>query len=228
MKGSMPPAWSMEIDYLLDRMDESARAGFQARILEDHEAFARVAEVENELFDAYVRGTLPPDLRHGFEQTLLKQPGATRKLTLARRLARSPEKSAFPRRKWLAVAAGVVALVGGAFYSGREAGPRPLVLRLPAIERGAEAIPVYDLNPRPDDEIDLVVDVPAGPQAERFGAVLTASKGEAVAQWPDVAPAEGSLHFRLRGSKIPEGAYLLTVRDAAGPLSFHEFRVRSR
>lgn len=216
----------MEIDYLLGRMDEDTRAGFQARILEDEEAFARVAEVENELFDAYARGSLPAEWKPAFERTLLKQPEADRKLAVARKLiSYRDSREGGGLRVWLAVAAAVIAIFGALLYTGREA-PAAVVLRLPAIERGTDAIPVYELGPG-QRLVELVVGVPPGPPRESYGAVLTSRDAE-TGQWSSVKPDQRELRFRISASKLPEGAYLLTVRDAAGPVSFHEFRVRVR
>lgn len=226
MKGWMPPEWSMEIDYLLDRMDESARADFQARILEDPDAFAKVSEVENELFDAYAQGVLPADLRVRFEKTLLKQPDAARKLAVARRLS-GTRNTRSGKLMWLAIAAGVIAVAGGSFYASRlsKLDQTPLVLRLPAIERGSAEIPVYDI-PRGTANLDLVIPVPPGPPAPEYNVVLATARETGVEQWTAIKPAGGELRFRVPAAKLPPGAYLLNVRDGTGPVAFHEFRIR--
>lgn len=226
MKGWMPREWSMEIDYLLGRMDETGRAGFQARILEDPEAFAKVAEVENELFDAYAQGVLPPDLRSRFEKTLLKQPDAARKLAVARRLAGTRTTSS-GKLIWLAVAAGVVAVIGASFYAGRfsQRDTAPLVLRLPPIQRGSPEIPVYEIRPSIVN-VELVAPVPAGPAAPEYSVVLATVKEAGVEQWTSVKPAGGELRLSVPAAKLPPGAYVLNVRDGTGPVAFHEFRIR--
>ena len=83
----MPPGGDEMTRYLLGEMAEAERDAFEDRYFGDDEVYERLAAVEGELLDDYVRGRLPAARRAALETTLLATPGGRERLAFARALA---------------------------------------------------------------------------------------------------------------------------------------------
>jgi hypothetical protein len=124
-------------DYLVGKLDESARDEVERSFLESDEVYDELLVVEDELIDDYVCGRLRADERRALAAYLERLPEGRRKLAFARGLNMASNGHA--RHRWrnhpaLAVAAAVVVIVVGGTWAIRE-----LVTDLhPEPERAAE------------------------------------------------------------------------------------------
>ncbi len=73
-------------DYLLGRMPEEQLAGFEERLLTDHESYEELLIVEDELVDEYLHDELPAADRVSFETHFMSAPDRQGKLRFARAL----------------------------------------------------------------------------------------------------------------------------------------------
>ena len=101
--------------YLLGQLPAAEADGLEERLLEDEELFLTLRGVEDDLFDAYVRGTLTDDERRRFEE---RHDRRKERIAFARALAaRAPSARVIPfaRRPWvpLAAAAALAVAIGG-------------------------------------------------------------------------------------------------------------------
>jgi hypothetical protein len=177
--------------FLLGTLDDADRAVVEERLLRDTEYCERLAEVENDLYDGYVRGDLSPSDAERFGSHLKRMPDGAQRLRAARALACiSP-----PKRKrvpvtwagWAVAAALAVAFAASLWWSAQ----RPV------------AGPVTVSVPRPGLPIDALriarLDLPA---------VLT--RGGAI---PTVAlPPDGALRLRLELRGATSRALQVTLR----------------
>lgn len=109
-------------DYLLNQMAESDREKFEERLLAENDLFYETADRENELVDAYVRGTLSDAARNQFEETLKSLPARRKKVYNARALLEfiSAERT---ETKTITIAerSGLLAKLGGIYTFGSPA-----------------------------------------------------------------------------------------------------------
>jgi hypothetical protein len=132
--------------YLLGELAEDERERLQAAYFDDDALFARLLAAEDDLIDAYARGTLTGARRRRFEQRFGQAPDHRRRLGFARALrhavAPRPARAAGPppsrpaggrarwrlSQPWTAVAAAVLfaALLGGGWWAAHLADTPPL------------------------------------------------------------------------------------------------------
>jgi anti-sigma-K factor RskA len=218
------PDLAREIEYLLGQMPRVDRETFQGLLIENGEVSDRVAEAENELFDAYVRGQLPGQWRLAFEERLLSTPEGKRKLVIARKLM---EKSTPAKRTmWFVGAiAAAIALIAGLWPSTQrdrspdstappvEIAQRIETLELRAVTRGEANRPKFTVTSAAT-QIEL-----AGTQAASLE--LSTLDGQRPI-WKSSAPPP----FRVPATLVPAGKYLVTAFDNAGqPSNYYEFEV---
>jgi hypothetical protein len=217
-----------ELRYLLNRMDPAEREAFGARLLEDPELFNRVLDTENELYDGYARGTLTPGVRAAFEQTA----GQRRKLTFARALNRR-QRAAKPMRQLVAIAAGVVMLVGastllllrkGDNQPGAKRSLPPVVAQfvLPAgATRAAAELPRLAV-PADADEVELRMPLNTAPG--RASVELRSRQGTV---WNGELDVGQMAVLRVPARDLGPGLYELTVSRSGKPVGFASFYVEA-
>ncbi len=79
--------------FVLDQLEEDARASLEASALDDDELFAHLRETEDDLIDAYVRGTLDTATHDRVASTLLAGPNGQARLAVAEGLHRRTNAS---------------------------------------------------------------------------------------------------------------------------------------
>lgn len=233
--------WGDDVNYLLGRMTESEREIMREQLLTDGDAFDRLREAENDLFDAYARNRLGGEDRAAFERTLLRQPGAAAKLGLARSWAPGARRAT---RWWwtsAAIAASILAVVV-AWRSPDEASPaRPLApsaapSQAPSRAPLALAAQTFRLNPvlrgtaqvqelrlaAGTAEIEFIAGVPAGSRLDRYEVHLGLDGGGAA--WSGSVQPVG-MELRWRTAALTNGSYVIRVGSAAQPLAFYEVRI---
>jgi hypothetical protein len=220
------PDLAREIEYLLGQMPRVDRETFQGLLIENGEVSDRVAEAENELFDAYVRGQLPGQWRLAFEERLLATPEGKRKLVIARKLM---EKAAPAKRTmWFVGAiAAAIALIAGLWPSSTQRDKSPgstsstpveiaqriETLELRPVTRGEAVRPIYRVTVAAT-HVEL-----AGTQAAVIELATLDGKQQI---WKSSAPPP----FRVPANLVPPGKYLATAFDSAGqPINYYEFEV---
>lgn len=222
--------WDRDVNYLLGGMNEAEREALRAELLTGGDAFDRLREAENDLFDAYAGGTLTAEQRAAFERTLLRQPGAAAKLRASRLLMSRQARS---RSRWWFLPAAVAAGVSVFFIRNlppRKEPPQPTPVvarvaaqsfRLMAATRGAGAVPELVVLPG-TEEIEFVAEVPAGPRLTEYPVAMERSAGAVV--WSGVVtPVGGELRWRV---DVPAaGSYVIRLGSATEPLGFFEVRV---
>ncbi len=220
--------WGDDVNYLLGRMTEAERETVREQLLTDGDAFDRLREAENDLFDAYARNTLGLEERAAFERTLLRQPGAAAKLGLARSWA--PSARRMPQGWWIsaAIAASILAAVIGwrATEPATVPAPAPVVLvaqsfRLTAVTRGSAQVQQLVLAPD-TAEMEFVAEAPAGARAFRY-EVEVARDGGAIVWSGSVSLTNQELRWRVPA--LSPGPYVIRVGSVAQPLAFYEIRV---
>lgn len=237
MKTAQSGNGNQDVDYLLGQLDGQERDAVREGLLNDADAFDRLREAENELFDAYARGTLLPGQRAAFEQTLLRQPDAAAKLQASRALmaAAAPGRSSL---RWWYVPAAIAAAASAFFLREmpRRVEPAPPAVvrtaaavvrqsfRLMPAMRGAPAKPELVLAPA-TNEMEFVAPLPAGPPAAQYEVALERESGGAV--WTAQVPAAGG-ELRWHWPALAPGAYVIRVGTVADPLAFFEVSVARR
>ena len=136
------------VRYLLGELPDDERERLQDAYFTDDVLFARLLVAEDDLIDAYVRGTLTEAQRRRFEQRFGPSPAQARRLKFARLLqgtARGPAAKAAappPRRApaWRAVAAAVLllTLLGAGFWAARRPKAPERVATVPTVMPPAE------------------------------------------------------------------------------------------
>ena len=205
-----------EVRYLLGYMPDGERDAFRNRILSESGAADRVREAENELFDAYARGELPPAARQSVERRLL--PGNRHRLAVARVLGAKTGSSA---TRWLFAAAAMLLIVFAAStLTRRPTGPPLAILTLQAVTRSAAArIPSLTRPESGEIELRAPVTKPSSYRVE-----LKTARGADVRAWDAIA-ATTEVRVRIAVSLLPVGSYELTVLESGSPVGFHDFRV---
>ncbi|MCC6162175.1 MAG: hypothetical protein IT182_02380 [Acidobacteria bacterium] len=106
--------------YVLGQLDEAGVDDVEVRAFDDPDVAAAIDEIETDMVDDYVAGTLREADRHAFEHALTTRPRLRARVDVARALA--ARRASAPRRAWwrpaLATAAllalgGVWLLIGG-------------------------------------------------------------------------------------------------------------------
>ncbi|MEW6126790.1 MAG: hypothetical protein AB1757_07105 [Acidobacteriota bacterium] len=121
MKKQLPDR-DILISYLLDKLSEAERATLAERYFTDDDFFTELLDVENELFDKYVRGVLDETDRRAFEDYLNHLPDAQPKLAVARALLQFTDQQRALARQSLTEDAPVSASRWQLFFkSGRQA-----------------------------------------------------------------------------------------------------------
>lgn len=224
MSPRQPHDWERDVNYLLGLLPEEERERVREQFLADDEAFDRLRDAENDLFDAYVRGQLSQPHRQAFEQTLMRQPDAPAKLQAAHAMAPSA-----PRRQrmaiWLMAAAAMIAL--GLYFVLLRLAPgekAPVTVatvvqpfRLTAIARAGE---VQRLK-LTANSVEFTAEIPAGP---RLGSYAVEVERQGVTVYSGNAAPEGG-QLRWRVSNLAVGPHVARIGPAEQPLAFYEFIV---
>ena len=134
--------------YLLGALPEAEELRIEAAYLADADAQERLAVVEDELVDAYVRHQLRRADCHKLEARFLASPRGRKKLELARSLLALTREAAPIRRSvnrgWLGLAAAAAgaAVIGFLILGSRQPTPEPTAFAMlePGLGRGAGAI----------------------------------------------------------------------------------------
>jgi anti-sigma-K factor RskA len=223
--------WGRDVNYLLGQLSEEERDAVRAELLTDAEAFDRVRDVENDLFDAYARGTMSSEQRAAFEDTLLRQPDADAKLRAARALMAPAARQRLFR--WWYVPAAIAAAVSAFLLRDMPqrielAPPAPIVaavvsqsFRLATVTRGASNVAELKVEPA-TTEMEFVAEVPAGPRMEPYAIAVERAAGGTV--WSGIATVAGD-ELRWRLPVLAAGGYVIRVGNTGEPLAFYEIRV---
>jgi hypothetical protein len=158
--------------YLLGLASEEEREAIEAEFFGDDESFERLQAAEDELFDTFAAGGLPPAEEAAFRQRYLSSAEGRQRLTFARALRQRADEAvaqiegARPRRtrsvaSWAALAAALVAALTAGWLGVQNMRLRGEVERLRA-ERQA------DPTPSPPQPVDAK---PVTPQAQRTAVV---------------------------------------------------------
>jgi hypothetical protein len=105
--------------YLLGQVSEAEAEHLDELSVTDDGFVARLRDVENDLVDAYARGSLDAETRRRFELVYLRSPRRAQKLAFARNLRRAtaaahePSKLSAWSSRIMALAAAAVVFVGG-------------------------------------------------------------------------------------------------------------------
>ncbi|HYZ86962.1 MAG TPA: hypothetical protein VE621_21280, partial [Bryobacteraceae bacterium] len=108
--------------FLFEEMLEDERAAFEDRIFHESDTFLALLELEEDLVQAYLRGTLDEGEKLRFETGYLTHPARERRISVLR--ASVPEQSTSPTLRY-ATLAGVALLLAGlyTFWVSYKTGP---------------------------------------------------------------------------------------------------------
>jgi hypothetical protein len=230
-----------EVRYLLGKMGEAEREAFQERVLDDPLVFDRVADAENQLFDAYARGVLDPLDRHRIEQRLLRSPGQQRKLRAARAFAARTRRKSFRAPAYFAVAAAITLALAIPVLlrfrnppdtDTRAAAPLEerftITLPLPRTPGEGENIPQYAI-PAGADHIEVRIPVPpTEPVSSLRGELLHGDQTIATfGEGPRVIEdAAGQQFVTLPAGSLTPGTYRVRLLGKDGTtVAWYDFRV---
>ena len=165
MKGSGPSV-DQQTRYLLGLLSEEEREALEADYFTTDESFEHLLAAEDDLFDDYAAGRLPPVQQAAFRRRYLSSHEALERLAFARAFqqrtkdasaaaARAPQGSgASSRERWLALAAVLVMAIAAVWLARENAGLKKQVGRLQA-ERREAAAPAPEHAGVPTGEADL-------------------------------------------------------------------------
>jgi hypothetical protein len=88
---------ALEMRYLLGKLSESESARLEERYFTENSVFDEVETAEDELVDAYVRGSLSSDDRQRFEAKILKSERLKERVEFARLLSKLPASTVVDR-----------------------------------------------------------------------------------------------------------------------------------
>ena len=133
--------------YVLGTMDESERAELEQQYFADDEVFEELLDVEHDLIDAYVDGTLTPAERGLLEARFLSTAVGRERVAFARTLRRrmTSKRGAARQRLWLAAAASfmlVAVATAWVIVAPRQSDERPQVASQPtAVQTARKSVP---------------------------------------------------------------------------------------
>lgn len=109
-----PPKQDVLERYVLGEVSDDERAEVERRYFADDEVFDQLVDVQNDLFDSYVQGTLPPAERKRFEERFLTSSSGMERVEFARALrrktaARSGRRPVSLRRLAIAASVAIIA-----------------------------------------------------------------------------------------------------------------------
>jgi hypothetical protein len=228
--------------YLLGEGAEPDRVAFEDRFFEDNELFERLLAAEDDLVDAYARGTLSDDERAKLERGLLATPAGAERLAFARalaaRAAAPPRRAEEPGAPWWSAlaawlfgarpravvglaAAGLAAVALGSWLLLDRASEAP---RPP--ERAAGETPAVEPAPAPPEQpapSPAPPEQPAPPKPPReAGAVLAfafapqTTRGVEEVRVLRVPAGTSTLRFLLGLERADHASYTATLRTADG------------
>jgi hypothetical protein len=214
--------------YLLGLLDEDSLDEVEARAFGDPAVAAALDEVETDLVDAYVGGTLDGSRRTAFERALPERPRLRARVAAARALAARPPRQATHTRWWLPLlAAAAVVVVAGVWLSRQtttpvreEPPPTAMGESIDAAPPPLAGIPEEDSEPDAPALAPSAPEPPAPAQPARltFALRLPAGTSRAAGATPVTVPASAT-HMLLRvpvepGDDFP--SYRLRVVSGAG------------
>lgn len=140
MKLVEPPPLDEDMKrYLLGRMTVEERDSFEERYFPEPALAEELAATETELIDAWARGELGEEDRRAVETVLLASPAQREKVRVARALQQRQWSSSF---RWLALAASLAVIAGGAWWLLPSDEPR-IVLRTTPPTLSRTAVPSF-------------------------------------------------------------------------------------
>jgi hypothetical protein len=231
--------------YLLGKMADSETERIDIQLLQDEELFGRMQIAEDDLFDAFARGTLDAGDRARF---LERFGGDRARRQFAGALARraSAEKVvSFPRRQWMPLAAAAsVLIVAGALLFPRQSVPPSDPVATPAATPSAPAspvtarvslvlgtsraagAPVTAAIARDASTVDIRIQLNAADKFAQYGVELRSQTDLII--WGDAtlrgATEDGELviHAIMPADRLPAGVYEVAVRGGASATALED------
>ena len=223
--------------YLLGKLTESEVELVEARLVEDDELFGQMETAEDDLFDAFARGTLDANERTRFLERFGDD--RERRTFAAALVQRTSSRKVVPfvQRRWVELAVAATLLIAvGAFVIPRDRAaemtvvpvspspvvsiPAPVTISVPLTlgtsraSGGAAKVAIEQGASRVDFRIQLN-------PADKFAsyAVQLRSQTDLII-WGDLAPAsiEGGdliVHAIVPADRLPAGTYEIAVRGGA-------------
>jgi hypothetical protein len=232
-------------EYLLGSSSPEAAERVEARLLEDEDLFAALQSAEDDLFDAFARGTLDGTERARFLERYGQQADRVRFAgVLARRTASSGRSVPVTSRAWMPwAAAAVLVLAAGAVFTQLEApsvAPRPepnasrpestfaIALTLGASRAAAATTPVT--IPAGTTEVVVYVRLDPGDRFDTYAMDLRGAGDRVLWSGANLTAAavDGTLTVsaRIPAASLPAGSYELAVRGGGTDLGFLPLTVR--
>jgi hypothetical protein len=235
--------------YLLGKLADSEAERIDIQLLQDEELYSRLETAEDDLFDAFARGTLDAGDRARF---LERFGGARARRQFAGALARratSGRVLSFPRRQWMPLAAAAsVLIVAGALLFPRASAPTsdsvatppatpaatqtapasPVTSRVSLVlgtSRAAGA-PVTAAIARDASAVDIRIQLNAADKYAQYGVELRSQTDLII--WGDAtlraSTENGELvvHAIVPADKLPAGVYEVAVRGGASATTLED------
>src|SRR6266849_2951047 len=214
--------------YLLGEVSEDERSEIEQGYFADDAFFDQLLDVQNDLVDSYVRGTLPPADRKRFEERFLSSSSGIGRVEFARALqqkiaSRSRRKTVSFRQ--LAIAASVAIVVIAAAWVTFSLRRRP---ELPITESRSKAAPQQRAIPAPTPVQAQTQAAPA--PAARVTVLLTpGGTRESEAATPLVLrPAPQFVRVELVLEDDRYASYAAELQDVEGRVLWKEQSLRVR
>jgi len=241
-------------DYLLGKLAEPEAQRFEERILDDEELFQTLRSVEDDLVDAYARGTLDEGARQDFQQ---RYAGQASRVTFSRALTQrmtnvGPTANVVPIKRpaifqrtwvWLAAAAAVAVVVASQMIHRVEprSEPAPTVIAKRRVRVPREFPVVLVLAASRSEGEANVISIPADVErvqlrirldpADRFESYSAEMSSAAGVVWraenlhAKAVGEELTLRAEVPASAMTRGSYELAVRGDAQALGFISMEV---
>ena len=181
--------------YLLGKLAESDVELIENRLIEDEDLFSQMETAEDDLFDAFARGTLDADERARFLDRFGADPRRQFAEAFVKRTA-SARVVPFVQRRWVELAVAASLVIGvGAF----------LIPRGPAV------------NPSLDAPVSApILAVPVAPIVSNVALALGTSRATGGATRVAIDPAAAQVDFRIRLNPADKyAAYAAEIRSQA-------------
>jgi hypothetical protein len=194
------------IAYLLGATSASEAERLDELSIADDEFAARLAAVENDLVDDYVRGELPADRRERFRSVYLASPVRRQKIAAAESLVSIADRrgaaAGFPR--WALAAAACLLLTAGGLLILRVPGPPPPAAS-PSRPQAAQLPPVQPPSAPPAPRSPITVALVLPPQLRGVASIPTLN----------LPPAADRAQFHLEMESDEFSAYRVALRNPA-------------
>ncbi len=216
--------------YLLGELTEDSADAVEGRLLAEDELFEQSEAIEADLLAEYARGSLAPAERERVRQRLASSPQGRERLRLARSLnvlaaketaavlpfVRRAAPSRRPALRWAALAAGLLAVAGLAWFSLERSQTAYQVSQnrpAPVIAETPRAHEVPTPPPAPKPSAPVVAPVPA-PVKAVFQLALTSLRGSESAEKLRVPSKAGTVELQISVEGMEDlASFHLTVRN---------------